>query len=311
MRAIVGKVFSPLFEAIVGRLDPTIGIDDHEAFVRKLSASWPVATKATDLRHEIFASAQREIDGSDDESGPSSVDRVTASWHALDQAWNSAPNEISERGPRLGLDQEIATLNRNGIWAEMPLVARGAAAVLRDGLGDENWCRENAANAAIQMLHTHPPREWFLFKRGTYFGSSRLIDFLIHVCALDPTNARSPDVREGTNSLLVGTVEVLDRLIRHIEVRRGNALGFATNSITPDDDALTERLRFAIALIEASEIFQDLRYLNTAMKLVDVALRELKRQRLNPQDSSSLHRHLAYVVALSAQESRLREVIMT
>jgi len=311
MRAIVGKVFGALFEAIVGRLDPSVEIDDHLAFVRKLSAGWPAATKDTALLHETFASAHRALNCSNDENDPNLVDRATAHWHALDQAQKSAPGEIPESGPRLSLDREIATLSRRDIWAETPLEARDAAAVLRDGLGDENWCRENAANAAIQMLHAHPPREWFLFKRGTYFGSSRLIDFLIHVCALDPTNARSPDVREGTDPLLVGTVEVLDRLIRHIEVRRGDALGFATNSVAPDDDSLTERLRFAIALIEASEIFQDIRYLNTAMKLVDVALKELERQRLDLQDSSSLHCHLAYVIALSAQESRLREVFTT
>jgi hypothetical protein len=311
MRALIGKVFGPLFEAIVNRLDPSVGIDDHHAFVRKLSASWPVASKDTALLHETFISAKRELDGCGDKNAPNSVDRVTASWHALDQARNSAPDEISENDPRLALDREIATLSRGGIWTETPLSARNAAAVLRDGLENDNWRRENMTISAIQMLHGHPPREWFLFKRGTYFGSSRLLDFLIHVCALDPTNARNADVREGTDPLLVGTVEVLDRLIRHIEVRRGDALDFATNSITPSDDPLTERLRFAIALFEASEIFQDLRYLNTAMKLVDVALKELKRQRLNLQDSSSLYRHLTYVVALSAQESRLREVLTT
>lgn len=311
MRAIAGKVFGLLFEAIVGRLDPSVGIDDHLAFARKLSASWPAATKDTALLHETFASAQRALDGSNDENDPNSLDRVTARWHALDQAQKSAPGEIPESGSRLALDHEIATLSRKGIWAETPLEARDAAAILRRGLGDDSWCQANATHAAIQMLHAHPPREWFLFKRGTYFGSSRLIDFLIHVCALNPTNARSPDLREGTDPLLVGTVDVLDRLIRHIEVRREDALSFAVNSITPVDDPPTERLRFAIALITASEIFQDLRYLNTAMKLVDSALQKLKRRRLDLQDSSSLHRHLAYVVALSAQESRLREVLTT
>jgi len=311
MRALIGKTFGPLFEAIVGRLDPSVGIDDHLAFVRKLSADWPVTTTDTDLLYETFDSARRALDGRGNEIDPNSVDRMTTSWHALDQARNSASDEIPESDPRFALDREIATLSQNGIWAEAPLAAREAAAVLRGGLGDHDWCRENAVNASIRMIHAHPPREWFLFKRGTYFGSSHLIDFLIHVCALDPANAKSPDVREGTDPLLVGTTEVLDRLIRHIEVRRGDALGFATNSITPDDDPLTERLRFAIILIEASEIFQDLRYLNTAMKLVDASLRELERSRLDLRNSSSLHRHLTYIVALSAQESRIREVFLT
>lgn len=311
MRTTVGKVFGPLFEEVIGRLDPSVGINDHLAFVRKLSASWPATTKDTTLLRETLTRAQRVLDGSVDESDPNSVDRVTAHWHALDQAPNPVPGEIPESSPRLALDKGISTLSQKGVWAETPLEARDAAAVLHNGLGDDHWCQANAVNAAVQILHAHPPREWFLFKRGTYFGSSRLIDFLIHVCALDPTNARSPMVREGTDPLLVGTVEVLDRLIRHIEVRRGEALGFAMNSVTPGDDPRTERLRFAITLVEASEIFEDLRYLNTAMKLIDFALKKLERPRLNLQDSSSLYRHLAYVVALSAQEFRLRKVFKT
>ncbi len=311
MRALIGKMLGPLFETIVGRLDPSVEIGDHQAFVEKLSTSWPDATDPTVLLHETFASACRNLTGSDKENNSDSIHRVTAHWHAVREACGSDAHTDSESNRKDALDESVAILSQKGVWSKTPLQAKDAATVLRNGLGDDRWRGESAANAALQMLQAHPPREWFLFKRGTYFGSSRLIDFLIHACALDPVHARNRNVREGTNLLLVGTVEVLDRLIRHVEVRRGDALGFATDSITPNDDPLTERLRFAIALIEASDIFDDLRYLNTAMKLIDSALQKLRRQRLDLQDIRSLHCHVAYVVALSAQESRLREVFTT
>ena len=79
--------------------------------------------------------------------------------------------------------------------------------------------------------------------------------------------------------------------------------------MTAQDDPFVERMRFTTALIEASEVFQDLRYLNTAMKLVDRALTELRRPLRDQDGTSARHREIAYLTTLSAQETRMREVI--
>jgi hypothetical protein len=38
MRALIGKALGPLFETIVGRLDPSVEIGDHHAFVALLTS---------------------------------------------------------------------------------------------------------------------------------------------------------------------------------------------------------------------------------------------------------------------------------
>jgi hypothetical protein len=208
------------------------------------------------------------------------------------------------------LEQAARTLGGDDAWTQDPMLARRSAATLQRGLESDAWAQQSAHATAADALLAHPPRKWFLFKRGTFFGTSQLLVFLICVCARDHAAATDPDVRKSSDPVQTGSIEVLDRLIRHVEVRRGDALEFVEASVAADDDALTERMRFALALIEASTIFADLRYLNTAMKLVDAALVELRKERLQPGSTRSLRRHLAYLVAFSAQESVLTEVRM-
>jgi hypothetical protein len=148
---------------------------------------------------------------------------------------------------------------------------------------------------AAPVLQAHAsalePRGWFLLK-GTGYGAAHLLRALLR------TVRASPD-----HPLASYTREVCDRLIRHVEVRRQQSLAFRSEALPLGADPRVERSRFALALVEATETFGDLRYLNTALKLNDWQLRHQRRR------VASATARLHYAVAIGRQESAMREVL--
>ena len=89
--------------------------------------------------------------------------------------------------------------------------------------------------------------------------------------------------------------------MRHAEVLRENSLVLDAGVLPVGADPLTERLRYALALVEASYAFGDLRYLNSALKLFDRFIGDARRG----TDAARLH----YAVGVGAQERAMREVL--
>jgi hypothetical protein len=233
-------------------------------------------------------------------------DDVIRRWRSLDRELDPTDStDLMATGA--SLEKSGSMLARSGIWSSDPESAARACAVVLRGLSLDSWAQAVAPKVAGDALAALPPKEWFIHKRGTFYGTASLLDFLIEVNAR--MSDRSPDLRpeDGFHPIRTGTLDVLDRLIRHVEVRRNDALRFAAPAPREDDDTLLERMRFAIALIEAAELFGDLRYLNSAMKLIDNALVDLRRG-APKQESQSMRSRLAYVVALTAQEGLMRKV---
>jgi len=148
---------------------------------------------------------------------------------------------------------------------------------------------------AAPVLQAHAsalePHGWFLLK-GTRYGTAHLLRSLLR------TVRASPD-----HSLASYAREVCARLIRHVEVRRRQSLAFRGDVLPIGADPRVERSRFALALVEATEIFGDLRYLNTALKLNDWQLRHQRRR------EASATARLHYAVAIGRQERAMREVL--
>jgi hypothetical protein len=302
MRTWLRRFADPVFNAVVSRFDTTIEIETHYALAQRVLEQLESTDSSIDFLPEI-ARRVRAV------TNLGTVDRAAAptpstppepllvanqAWHAFDLGAAAAVGDPT--GPS---SREV--LSTPEIWANDPAGARRAAIQLSLGLESDAGPDDDGSAIARAALDALPPRQWFLFKRGTYFGSSNLLTYLIRTHAAREANAVSSLVE-------VESREVLDRLIRHVEVRRENALGFEPKSLPADEDALTERLRFAVGLFEASEVFDDLRYLNTGMKLVDAAVAGLERDRFEARDPRSRKRHIAYLVALSTQEERLQKV---
>jgi hypothetical protein len=149
-------------------------------------------------------------------------------------------------------------------WLDDPAPARRAAwacLVAQQGGGSD---RETIGQALDELVRGFEPRQWFIAKRGVIYGSSALLRALVaHAGAED----------EG-GSLRVYTREVLERLLRHVEVRRADALRLAGGAPSDAVQAI-ERARFTIALLEGSRLEGDLRLLNAAMKRNDLQLTAL------------------------------------
>jgi hypothetical protein len=97
---------------------------------------------------------------------------------------------------------------------------------------------------------------------------------------------------------------VCERLLRHLEVRGDQALEFRSTA-REAWQARLERIRFTHALLDASESFRDLRFLNTALKQNDRHHRELARAGSGVgRDLLGVH----YAASVARQESLLRRL---
>ena len=311
MRAWLRDHVDPVFQKIVRRLDPSTELDDHLIFVGTIEKRWPAPNETNGnqvgmsdclrLAHDALRQSTSETA----HTGGSPED-VIRRWRSLDCELDpTTPTDLPATAP--SLEESVAMLAQPGIWSSDAKSAEQACAFVLRGLSLESWAQTFAPKAAADAISALPPKEWFIYKRGTFYGTASLLHVLIEVNARMPDWTPDPGTGEGFRPIRTGTLDVLDRLIRHIEVRRDDALRFATPTLRPDADPLLERLRFAMALIEAAELFRDLRYLNSAMKLVDNTLVALRRQPPK-QESQSIRRHLAYVTTLAAQEALMRKV---
>lgn len=146
------------------------------------------------------------------------------------------------------------------------------------------------------IARSFAPRLWFL-KRGALYGSADLLRALIRV-------AEAPDA-----ATLAYTRDVCERFLRHLEVRRDDYLPFREHSRPPDAYDELERLRFTAALLDASERFDDPRFLNAALKANDWhwrALRSAEGQRLTrAQPETARLARLHYAHEFERQEALL------
>jgi hypothetical protein len=137
---------------------------------------------------------------------------------------------------------------------------------------------------------------WFLLKRGTLYGSANFLRAL--VAYADEAGA---DLESYTRI-------VLDRLVRHLEIKRQDALGFAARSLPEDALPALERLRFTLALLTASRTFGDARYLNAALKANDRTFRLLAAHRPSAATAGRSVLLLHYLASLMLQERTMGEL---
>lgn len=280
MRATVGKLIKPTFDAVLARFDQTTDVESHRAQVDRLIGE----TRAAGNTSDAFEFVANRISS----SGEADAD-LFARWFEVDPG-NPAGAETDPTPDTTAFVEDA--------WSESPATTRRAA-----------WARlaqPTASSDEIEaVLEAFPPKRWFVFKRGVFLGSATLLAFFVRWAGTEGSAAKHADIRRTGTLSLQGVVDVLDRLIKHIEVRRNEALPFHPGAESLDEaEARIERLRFAMVLIEASCVFDDLRYLNTGLKLVDRALGEQRR-------FSSRDLELAYLYAFCFQEERLDEVLST
>ncbi len=309
MRGWIGDHFGPVFHRIVDRFDPAVQVEDHHALATRLlsdpTIAWDADASLDALRDMLRSRIDRatqpgsanRLAGAVEANvptvvGDADITRIFELSSVTRASASSAGTEDAE------IEQAIVRLSDSECWSRDAAAATEASRHLLVSLLEARSPRATLLSASSGALAALPPRSWFLFKRGTFFGSSTLLMSLVRMRAIVGQNELDPTVRE-----------VLDRLIRHIEVRRNEALGFATGAPIESSAALAERLRFALCLIEASAAFADLRYLNTAMKLVDRSSLEIQKALEKTTPGAIEIPALGYLIAFAAQEARLDRVL--
>lgn len=195
------------------------------------------------------------------------------------------PREPKPRGER-PLDPLVRELGEGPApAAERPVDPREAAllaAALRRG-----WVAPEAADGALlRAASSLEPRRWF-GRTGPPEGAASLLRALLAAPAKGPGEAY--------------VLDVCERLLRHVEVRRGEALRLRGEAALPPGRAALERLRFALALLDAARREGDLRFLNAALKRVDTEHRLLRR-RLRGRGPGGPLLRLHYAAAVADQE---------
>lgn len=212
-------------------------------------------------------------DGVDDESSPGAF--------ALHLA------TLREGTPPRAASQAASCEAAGARSAGVPLEA--SSLQLLAGLGAGSLTPDAARRGARALAEGFEARHWFP-RKGIRLGSANLLRTLL--LATPPET--QPD----------GYVDdVCERLLRHVEVRRDEALRLASAPRAPWQAPL-EALRFTLALLDAAARSGDARFLNAALKLNErhhrVLLRAQRGQGLG-QVLLALH----YAASVARQEAWL------
>ncbi|MBW2270501.1 MAG: hypothetical protein JRH16_18200 [Deltaproteobacteria bacterium] len=310
MRRLIGRVLGPAVNTVFDRLEQRVTAGDHRAVVdgwldgesRQIAATSLVGRIAGRLAREVADNLGRPTRA--DAAGDRELRREARAAIAAAESWTD-PLEAGETAAVL---QWITLLPASTDPAETqtappiapaalgPADADASRAAARLTLLAASLSSSAAPRAFAAPLRAHAeafePRQWFL-RRGVRYGTSQLLRSLLRASGGQHLPDLAPYARE-----------VCDRLMRHVEVRRQDCLPFEANSLPNDAEPIVERLRFAIALVEAAWAFEDLRYLNSALKLFDWSLDSVRRGAVSR--AASLH----YAVGIGRQERAMRELLL-
>ena len=292
MRAVVRRALGPGFEALVSKFDPSIDPSEHPRFIE--------AMLSADALPEIqrFANAGAVIEwacsGLAIPVGPRpSASPDTNTREPLDDSLLTLLPPF-DRAPDLSRVLDAAPVLT---WEEAPeeqaaMFARLVSAAWAGRLAAEEGVRYAEAIAAALE-----PKRWFLAKRGVLPGSADALRFVLYV-------VREVSGVAGIEATRAYAEEVLERVLRHVEVKREDALELSATH-GPGDEFL-ERLRFSHALLDAWNCFSDLRFLNLTLKTQDWHLRRLQRKPAGSRGAQWTPHFLFYLSAYARQERAMK-----
>ncbi len=302
MRRLIARVLGPIFHAVVDHFDPNVERDEHMAFAAALCRDGILAAGG-DLEHatdvcgaccsrlglpDPHLKTHDDPDSDRDPSFESCLETETA------LAW--AQVSLLTDSPLPAARPPIAHASID--WEQDSASGRRLSRQLLQRLSNNDGYDPTLLDVIEPLMAGLSERHWFLLKRGTLYGTGDFLRALLSLIESAPTG-QAEHLRAYARC-------VLDRLIRHLEVKREDALSFSTSSLPHNADPTLERIRFSLVLLQASRVFADLRYLNTALKTIDWHLTRLRARHATSSllDPAALH----YLACLAEQETRMAEV---
>lgn len=303
MRIRIARALDPIFRSIIDRFDTSVRLEDHASFIDGLIR-----------RGRVGVGIDPSVASRIAESASARLGIAKPHWTDVGDACAIAPFEDSldfeaalahHQLSLIGGGREVLPSVADPIddpaidWEAEPAAARRIARSVLQIVASAQSLDRQIIERMTPLLDGLGEHRWFLLKRGTIYGTA---DFLRSMLAILEA---SPD---GIEKGRIATYchEVVERLTRHLEVKREDALRFDSTSLPEDADQEVERVRFSLALIQASRVFDDRRFLNTALKSNDWHLERLRRTRGHSVELDTLVLH--YMASLTAQETRMHEL---
>lgn len=119
-----------------------------------------------------------------------------------------------------------------------------------------------------KFISALPPNAWFS-SQGMLYGSSFLLRSLLMLCRMDYQDVLRDYIEE-----------VCERLLRRVEIKQRRAFQFCNETSPSDSSYFLERLRFSLGILEAAEVFNDVRYLNAALKMNDWHYKVIRNKKI-------------------------------
>lgn len=269
MRDVINRLAGPFVDQLIDQLETRVTEVDHRQLVDQLSIrlteenssyyglmlEWLHVTPGPARVDQTFVQNiwQFALGGDDKRNRFESVDGMEELQLAACLRVNLTPNAEFER-----ILQENITAAR---WQGTPTArscARFAFAGLFVGLRLGIVAPTSFSSVLFALVDDLPLVRWFSGK-GRYYGTS-----FAYLSVLECTRWPGIFPQAGQTALALN-----ERLMRHIEVLRKDALSFKPDSLPDDASPLLEKLRYTVGLLEAAQQYSDLRYLNTALKSMD------------------------------------------
>jgi hypothetical protein len=306
MRSLLRDRLGPRVEALFDRLEQGVAPAAHRALAQALLASRTcvdaaaATSAAAGLADDLAAWWRAALEGgstgaravevppgclsddpdclwraSQEEGAPGIVDLLTL-----------LPRPSTNLAQDVGLAEKLGAVAGGQPFREDALAPEAPAASLLLLAAQRAGGLSAASSAKLvrELSEGLPPRRWFV-RAGTPRGTANLLRSLIA--------AGLPEADE-----------LLERLLRHVEIRREEALRLRTPGSVGQENL--ERLRYTLALLEGAAWRRDLRFLNAALKLNDAHLLTLRRTRGQGALRNRLELH--YLASVALQERELREL---
>jgi hypothetical protein len=293
MKKLIRRGLGPAFESVVSRLDPSVDPQEHLRFVESVLGIGPPSGIAQ------LPGAHTQVTRCCDSLGIAAPNWIKPHEQPDEKSAAAFQHPLEPRRARSNGASPTLTSFSAARWEDDPISAAACAASTLECLWSGQVGADAASRALRPLIDGLEPRRWFLLRRGSLHGTADLLR--AGLLLSDDSGARAE-----TSVVRAYLREVLDRTLRHLEVRREEALPLADTSLSAGADVDLERIRFSLALLDGADVFADLRYLNTALKTQDWHLRGLEATRPATRDPSWTLRFLHYLAALARQEEQMR-----
>ena len=160
---------------------------------------------------------------------------------------------------------------------------------------------EDKLNIISNKLILDANLEDFLYSKQIIFGSSFVLMILIIYLKDNSNEALGDNVRD-----------IAERVLRQMEVKRESLLTFKN---APSDiySSLSEQIRLITVLLELYSLFNDIRYINAALKAHDRIFNSLKKIKLSRDEKDKEMKKTLlfyyYIKSIKTQESKMLEIV--